>query len=176
MADPKALEVLKQSVRLWNENWNSLNRDLSKADLQGRDLTEARFEATNLACSNLEGCDLSNAHLERADLTGAAFGSGGSGANLCNAQLREAKLRDCDLSGVKGGLQHQQLAGADLTGAILPAALTRFFDNLDAVGDISESARKLFITMLAACLYSWLTIATTTDLNLITNAPPPHCL
>jgi hypothetical protein len=35
--------------------------------------------------------------------------------------------------------------------------------------DISESARKLFITMLVGCLYSWLTIATTTDVNLITN-------
>lgn len=43
------------------------------------------------------------------------------------------------------------------------------FKDLKAVGDISESARKLFIAMLAACLYSWLTIATTTDVNLITN-------
>lgn len=169
MADLKALEVLKQSVRLWNENWNSLNRDLSKADLHGRDLSGARFEATNLACSNLEACDLSNAHFERANLTGAGFGSGDSGANLCNAQLREAKLTDCDLSGVKGGLQHQQLAGADLTGTALPAALIKSLDSLDVVNDISESARKLFITVLAACLYSWLAIATTTDLNLITN-------
>jgi uncharacterized protein YjbI with pentapeptide repeats len=161
--------MLKQSVHLWNENWNSLNRDLSKADLQGRDLTAANFQDTNLACSNLEGCDLSKAHLERADLSGAAFGAADNGANLCQAELGEANLSGCDLSGVKGGLQQQQLAGADLTGATLPAPLTKLFDSLDAVEDISESARKLFMAMLVGCLYSWLTIATTTDVNLVTN-------
>lgn len=169
MADPKALETLKQGVEFWNENWNSVNRDLSNVDLHGRDLTRARFQATNLACSNLERCDLSNAHLERADLSGAAFGTSDSAANLCLTQLREANLRGCDLSGVKGGLQQQQLAGADLTGAVLPAPLAKLFDSLDAVEDISESARKLFIAMLVGCLYSWLTIASTTDVNLITN-------
>jgi uncharacterized protein YjbI with pentapeptide repeats len=155
MADPKALEILKQSVQLWNENWNSLNRDLSGADLHDRDLTEARFEATNLAGANLEGCNLS----------GAVFG----GANLCNTRLRDANLRDCDLSGVKGGLQQQQLGGADLTGVKLPDPLSKLFESLDTVKDISENARELFIAMLVACVYSWLTIATTTDANLITN-------
>jgi uncharacterized protein YjbI with pentapeptide repeats len=169
MPNAKALEILKQGVQIWNENWNSVNRDLSEADLHGQDLTAARFQSTNLACSNLEGCDLSNSHLEQADLSGATFGIADSGANLYQAHLRESNLRSCDLSGVKGGLQQQQLAGANLTGAILPAPLTRLFDNLDAVRDISESARKLFIAMLAGCLYSWLTIATTTDVNLITN-------
>jgi uncharacterized protein YjbI with pentapeptide repeats len=169
MADSKALETLKQSVQLWNENWNSLNRDLSEADLRRQNLTGGRFEATNLARANLEGCDLSKAHLERADLSGAAFGKPDSGTNLYKAQLREANLRDCDLSGVRGGLRPQQLAGADLTGATLPGPLAKLFDALGAVEDLSESARKLFIAMLAACVYSWLTVATTTDVNLITN-------
>jgi uncharacterized protein YjbI with pentapeptide repeats len=155
MADPKALEILKQSVQLWNESWNSLNRDLSGADLHDRDLTEARFEATNLAGANLEGCNLS----------GAAFG----GANLCDTRLRDANLRDCDLSGVKGGLQQQQLGGADLTGVKLPDPLSKLFESLDTVENISETAQRLFVAMLVACVYSWLTIATTTDVNLITN-------
>jgi uncharacterized protein YjbI with pentapeptide repeats len=88
---------------------------------------------------------------------------------LRGAYLREANLRDCDLSGVTGGLHPRQLAGADLTGATLPEPLSKLFENLKAVEDISESAHKLFVAILAACLYSWLTIATTTDVNLITN-------
>lgn len=92
-----------------------------------------------------------------------------SGANLEGAKLREADLRGADLSNVEGALEARQLAGAELPGAKLPDALNDLFKDLKAVGDISESARKLFIAMLAACLYSWLTIATTTDVNLITN-------
>jgi hypothetical protein len=91
------------------------------------------------------------------------------GANLCNAQLREAILRGCDLSSVKGNLQQHQLAGPDLTGATLPTPLMKLFDDLEAVEDISESARKLFFAMLVSCLYSWLAVATTTNVNLITN-------
>jgi hypothetical protein len=56
-----------------------------------------------------------------------------------------------------------------LTGAKLPEQLTGLYDGLENVKGISESARKLFLAVLATCLYSWLTIATTTDVNLITN-------
>ena len=84
MADLKALEILKQGVQRWNNNWNLLNRDLSEADLHRQDLTGARFEATNLADANFrgsilcsahfEGADLSSARLEGADLSSAVFG------------------------------------------------------------------------------------------------------
>jgi len=83
--------------------------------------------------------------------------------------MREANLQSANLSGAKGGLQTEQLAGADLTGASLPEELKKLYDALENVNNISESARKLFLAVLAACLYSWLTIATTTDVNLITN-------
>ncbi len=43
------------------------------------------------------------------------------------------------------------------------------YDKLENVKGISESARKIFLAVLAGCLYCWLTIATTTDVNLITN-------
>jgi len=164
MADLKDLELLNEGVPFWNKNRNSDHRDLS-----GTDFHQQNLAGVNLACANLQGCDFTDAHLEGADLTGADFGSGERASNLCQANLREAVLRGCDLSGVQGGLQQRQLAGADLTDAKLPEPLTKLFDNLEAVEDISDSARKLFITMLAACVYSWLTIATTTDVNLITN-------
>lgn len=182
MADQQSLEIINQGV----ENWNApggpgvvAKRDLSGANLRERNLAGVNFRGTILAgadlCratligANFERGDLSNVHLEGADLSGAVFGDEREGANLDGAHLREAILRACDLSSVKGGLRPQQLAGADLTGATLPGPLADLFKDLKAVGDISESARKLFIAMLAACLYSWLTIATTTDLNLITN-------
>jgi hypothetical protein len=63
----------------------------------------------------------------------------------------------------------EQFAGADLTGAKLPEQLTKLYEGLQNVKDISESARKIFLVVLGACLYCWLTIATTTDLNLITD-------
>ena len=63
----------------------------------------------------------------------------------------------------------EQLAGADLTGAKLPEQLKKLYDGLQNVKNLSERARKLFLAALSGCLYSWLTIATTTDINLITN-------
>ena len=71
-------------------------------------------------------------------------------------------MASCKLAGAR-------FAGADLTGAELPDWLSKQFDDLKIVKDISSNAQKVFIATLAACLYCWLTIATTTDLNLISN-------
>jgi Pentapeptide repeats (8 copies) len=89
--------------------------------------------------------------------------------DLSGADLREAVLSSADLSGITGFLGPEQLAGADLTGAKLPNSLGELFENLDVAKGISANAQNLFIAMLAACLYSWLTIATTSDVNLIVN-------
>jgi len=83
-------------------------------------------------------------------------------SDFSNADLRRANLSRCSLAGAT-------FAGADLTGAQLPDALSKHLDDLGAVKEISSNAQKLFIAILAACLYSWLTIATTTDVNLVTN-------
>jgi len=156
--------------------------NLTDAHLEGADLTGAFFEDTNkhgpparLTRAAFKGAQLPRVSFREVDLVGQNFrrinlhGAIFKDANLLRTDLREADLRDADFTGVQGGLQPQQLAGADLTGAVLPEPLTKLFDELKAVGDISESARKLFLAMLVACLYSWLTIATTTDVNLITN-------
>ena len=102
---------------------------------------------------DLTGAPLADADLNRADLVLA---------DLSQADLRRAKLAGCKLAGAR-------LAGADLTGAELPDWLSKQFDDLKIVKDISSNAQKLFVATLAACLYCWLTIATTTDLNLISN-------
>jgi uncharacterized protein YjbI with pentapeptide repeats len=102
---------------------------------------------------DLSGADLARLDLGNSDLIGVNF----SGANL-----RRARLDGCNLAGAR-------LSGTDLTGARLPEALARQLDNLSSVKEISSNAQKLFIVVLAACLYSWLTVASTTDVNLVTN-------
>jgi uncharacterized protein YjbI with pentapeptide repeats len=102
---------------------------------------------------DLSGAQLAGANLGNSDLVSA---------DLSEANLRRAKLANCNLAGAI-------LAGADLTGAELPRSESEQLDHLDNLKQISSNAQKLFIVMLAACLYSWLTIATTTDVNLVTN-------
>jgi uncharacterized protein YjbI with pentapeptide repeats len=158
MANPEHLERLNQGVEGWN-NWQGglpvLNTDLSGADLAGRDLSGV----------DLRGTDLHQANLRGADLQGVSF----TRAYLSKATLREANLQGANLGSVTGGLRTEQLAGADLTGAKLPEDLKTLYDKLENVKGISESARKIFLAVLAGCLYCWLTIVTTTDVNLITN-------
>jgi uncharacterized protein YjbI with pentapeptide repeats len=147
MANLEQIAKLDEGVEGWNQ-WRgnqAITPDLSEVDFSGK--------------------DLSRADLRGADLRGVNF----NGSDLSGASLREANLQGANLSGAKGGPQTEQLAGADLTGANLPEGLKKLYDSLQNVNNISESARKLFLAVLAACLYSWLTIATTTDLNLITN-------
>jgi uncharacterized protein YjbI with pentapeptide repeats len=136
------LEILNQGIDAW-QRWRKANPDIPP------DLKDA----------DLRGIDLSFADLRAANLTGC---------NLTGVSLRQAMLRDADLSDVTG-LQSEQLAGADLAGAKLPDSLGSLFKDVEFAKGVSDNAQKLFVAMLAACLYSWLTIATTTDVSLITN-------
>ncbi|HXO37426.1 MAG TPA: pentapeptide repeat-containing protein, partial [Candidatus Acidoferrum sp.] len=178
------LAVIQQGAKAWND-WrkdkdvSSLN--LSGVDLHGRDLTGADLRAVDLSNANLRSAklgkgtllwnaNLSNADLYQVNLRGADLQDVNfSGADLYQAALRESNLQGADLSTAKGGLLSRQLAGSDLTGAKLPEPLAKLYDSLSSVKEISDSAQKLFLALLAGCLYSWLTIAQTTDVELITN-------
>jgi hypothetical protein len=92
--------------------------------------------------------DLSGARLQHADL---------SGADLQDADLPEANLRDADLTDV-GGLQVGQLRGATVSLAELPNAVKNFA-GLDTAKATTQSAKKLFISVLVACGYATLAIA-----------------
>jgi uncharacterized protein YjbI with pentapeptide repeats len=172
MADPKQLAKLDEGVGAWSQ-WRAgkaIAPDLSGVDFSGKDLSRADLRGANFTGSDLSGTTLREANLEDAVLRGADLrGVNFSESTLLGASLREANLQGVDLSVAKRGLRTEQLAGADLTGATLPEELKKLYDSLQNVNNISESARKLFLAVLAACLYSWLTIATTTDVNLITN-------
>jgi hypothetical protein len=172
MANPEQLAKLEEGVEAWNQ-WRASQAatpDLSAADLSGKDLSLADLRSVNFNKSNLSGNTLREANLRDAILRGTDLhGVNFSRSDLTGASLREANLQGVDLSVAQRGLQTEQLAGADLTGATLPEELKKLYDGLENVNNIPESARKLFLAVLAACLYSWLTIATTTDVNLITN-------
>lgn len=172
MADAQHVAKVEERYEAWNE-WRAnqaVTPDLSGANLRDKSFVGKNVRDVNFTYANLSGAifgdgDLRNANLRGANLRDAVF----KNCELAGASLRETNLQVVDLSVAKRGLQTEQLAGADLTGATLPEELKKLYDGLENVNNISESARKLFLAVLAACLYSWLTIATTTDVNLITN-------
>ncbi len=136
---------------------NAQEAYLCEADLSGSNLEQANLARANLERANLAGANLRGANLAGADL---------SGANLAQAVLRDSNLQDANLSTTQG-MTEGQLAGANLFGATLPEGIAGF-GGLKVVTEVWRNARLYLLTMLAACVYSWLTISTTTDVSLIT--------
>ena len=109
--------------------------------------------------AKLGDANLTGATLRKADFTNAF---------LAGTVLRESVLQDADLSHVDG-LCSDQLAGTNLSGAKLPPAVERF-DALAIVDETSRNAKRLFTSLLLGCVYALLTVATTTDVRLVTNS------
>ncbi|HAT34261.1 MAG TPA: hypothetical protein DCS82_00975, partial [Rhodospirillaceae bacterium] len=82
--------------------------------------------------------------------------------------LRDANLKNAKLETVLG-LQSHQLGGADLSNAKVPSHIDEF-EGIGQVEELSKHARNIFLSVVGGCVFSWLTIATTTDIALITNA------
>ena len=141
---------------------------LYQADLSSASLTEASLFNVDLRQANLGGADLSDTYLFNVDLGQANL----AGVNFRNAKLyytklNEATLQNSDLSSVKG-LSAEELAGANVAGAILPKDIHKF-ETLKPVEEICKRAGKLFISMLLGCVYCWLTLVSTVDAHLLTN-------
>ena len=137
-------------------------RDLRGHDLSEHNLREADFRRANLQDVNLNGSRLRGADLVHADLRGA---------QLAHAELRETDLGGADLTGAQG-LLSSQLGGAVLIDTKLPEDVAKF-EGLASASEASRSAQGLFTTIILACAYAWLTIASTTDAQLLNNAAPP---
>jgi len=134
---------------------------LAEIDLQGLDLRQAIFRGANLQEANLRG-----AQLQGADLSG-------SDTNLLdtdfhNAVLSQALLQDVDLTPAKN-LLPGQLAGTDLTGAQVPPIIQGFLNKPGNLEEVAHITGSLFVTVLSACVYVWLTVFATTDAGLLTN-------
>jgi uncharacterized protein YjbI with pentapeptide repeats len=118
--------------------------DLSEAHWDGEDFTR---------------CDLRGANLSHSTFAAATFR---------DADLWNADLRDSDFTYTRD-LLPMQLAATDLTRAQLPASLN-VFEALDAIDVLSQNSSRVFITILGAAVYTFLTLGTTRDVALITNA------
>ncbi|MGQ0656656.1 MAG: pentapeptide repeat-containing protein [Chromatiales bacterium] len=112
---------------------------------------------------NGKPADLSYLNLRGADLQGARL----QGALLKGTLLWDADLREADLRESKG-LLLEQLAGANLAGAKLPSEILPS-EGLHIVEAMSHTAGTLFVILLLGCAYVWLTVASTTDVALLTN-------
>jgi len=121
--------MLKQGVDAWNawrDKNQTLNPDLSNADLGGAQLGRAYLVGANLSEANLHGARLNRANLHGAHLHGAYLvGANLSGANLDGADLSGAYLVGANLSGANlsganlaiATLVDTNLTGADLIGS-----------------------------------------------------------
>ncbi len=129
-------------------------RALRGANLAGVDLRYADFRETDLS-----GTDLSGAELMYTDFTGAV---------LQDVRLHESDLINATLCDAES-LSAKSLAGSLLTNAELPDAVAKF-DALGRTWEIASRSSNTFIAVLGACVYCWLTIATTNDVRMITNS------
>jgi uncharacterized protein YjbI with pentapeptide repeats len=137
-------------------------------DFQQANLRNAVLAGANLGRANLRGADLQNADLQGAYLVGS---------NITDCTLRGANLQDAQLRGIPAegppnypvGLTARVLAGTDITGVSLPDGILKF-EGLTHVEAISKNASKMFLALLAGCVYSWLTIGMTTDARLLANS------
>lgn len=82
-------------------------------------------------------------------------------ANFRNVNLQEANLTD-----VKN-LTDAYLGGSNLSGSKLPSLK---FDGISHVDASIRYCERTFLVLLFGCVYSWLTIATNSDANLLTNS------
>ena len=158
-AKVRGAELVKANLREAN---------LRRADLTEANLNGATLEDANLSNATLDGAKLLGAHLYRtnfqnADIKGAKF----QGADLKEANLRDANLQNANFEDANSFLS-EQLAGTNVSGATLPDDIAEF-KGLDHVTEISKHARNIFLAVIGGCVFSWLTIATTTDVALLTN-------
>ncbi len=182
---PVEAAVILEAVKAWNAHPPRPafldGANLFRAHLTGAFLEGARLEGAWLAGANLEGANLEKAHLDGARLAGVQlekaklYGVLLGGADLKKAILRDTDMAACDLKATNLsnadltdviGLTSGQLAGADVTSAKLPEDI-KDFESLKVTDEAAKNSRSLFLVMLLACVYSWLTLATTTDQALI---------
>jgi uncharacterized protein YjbI with pentapeptide repeats len=159
-------EILKQHSEWLESNGQAGERaDFSGAHLDGADLTDANLEGAWLNKTSLKCADLLLANLERASLIQANL----EGANLLGTRLQEADLQGAILDKATG-LQEEQLAGANLFGATLPADVSV----VEALKEVAKTAREagwLVLAMVALTAAAALRVITTSDAQILGHAP-----
>ena len=112
---------------------------------------------------NFTGRDLRGKDLSRANLRSAKFVN----AELAGARFIDADLTNADFTGARE-LLPDSLAGALLTNA-KPATMVAD-SGLKTVEDMSRNSGKNFAAVMAACVYVIITVATSSDVGLVTDS------
>ena len=130
--------------------------------------THGNWRETSLGPSpDLSGVDLSGEDLRGVDFTGAPLSSASfANTDLTDAQFAWARLAHADFTGASG-LLGTQFARADLRGSRMPSSVR--FGSFETANEMAEGTGKLFLTVLLICAYSWLTINSTVDKQLLTD-------
>ncbi len=158
------LEAILESHKDWV---NSSGKTGARADLSNCEFPGVDLQNAGLSCAILRGSKLHGAVLKDADLTEAQLADADlSRADLRGTVLHRSCLQNADLTGAKGP-QEENLAGANLSGATLPKDFGEF-EGLKYLSEISRHASNVFFMLVAACISSWLLIAATRDVELIT--------
>lgn len=161
--------------------------NLGAANMRSCRLALASFKATRLEGANLKSAQLTTANLEDASLKSANLDQASlRGANLKGVVFAHASLSSADLSQAK--LDHADFGHADLKSANLIDAREIHPDQfrganlngtqwstvpdwtatLKRAEDLSKNAGTPFVASLIAVAFAWVTIASTTDLALLT--------
>jgi uncharacterized protein YjbI with pentapeptide repeats len=169
-ADLLGCDLRGRDLRGWKLPGAILERsELGGAQLQGADLAYTRLRQAILRDAKLGNATLYQADLKAADLRRVDGVQCDAGApDFTGAELQSADLRQADLATARG-LTFASLAGSVLTDSKLPESVAKFDAPLGQLVETSKNASLAFVAMLAACGYSWLTIASTKDIGLIKN-------
>lgn len=159
-------EILRRHLEWLESNGDTGARaDFSGAHLERADLTDANLQDAWLNKAILKDADFLLANLEGASLLQANL----QGANLLGTRLQGTDLQGALLDNATG-LQSEQLAGANLFGAKLPAEVSV----VEALNDVASTARTagwLVLSMLLLNVAAGFRVVTTTDAQILGNAP-----
>jgi len=156
--------------RLWLRSSGQEGRrgDFHRLDLRSVSLASCDLRRARLTDCLLDDVSLSGTDLEGADLCGASLrGASLNETNLKHARLDNVSFEGADLTRARF-LKAGQLRGCDLSHARLPPGIE--FHGLDQANQSASRLAVQFVSMLSLCLYSWLTIGSTKDVDLLTNA------
>lgn len=160
----KETEVSKSK----NTDHHDQSKNYYGKNISGQDFSSALLQHSNFSHSQSDNCNFTNTRLEGADFSFSDLKhSQFEGSNLKNTVFHFAQLEDCDLS-TAVNLSETQFAGANLSYCKLPTSFS--FPTLNYVQEAAKSLSVHLITLFLACLYSWIAIGSTTDIDLLHDA------
>jgi uncharacterized protein YjbI with pentapeptide repeats len=150
--------MAKGSDNTFGESLEERQRRVDAILEKHRDWLDKREHEEDRA--DLSGMNLRDVSLREADLRGAILGN----AQVYDADFYGTSLREIDLRNVEG-LTECQLAGTDLSHAILPSEPPGIgkFGALDQIKDISVQARTLLWITIGACVFAVVTMSVAND-------------